>query len=231
MKDSGQQVGGYERTFRSDPGGRKETAEAWILALTESCLRQFVSETSAALIVSKRAVLPLPSSPGGVAGAVTPDVIADKVLERLRPKARRYGLEIDHLEVQQVELPAHIQKAVDNVWIASTTPIKSEHEARALRIRLEELAAVVGNDAVAANEIMKNFRGAYAYGSVPQMLQAVFAKLAPSLSPGSTSAPPPPLPSKAGASQAGREDNESGSVDEPPAAADDPATPSYWEAQ
>ncbi len=132
LRDTGQHVGGYERTFRGEQSGRKETAEAWILALAESSLRQLVSQTSAALVVSKRALVPLPSSPVGTTGALTPDVIAREIQDRLQPKARRFGLEIDHVEVQQVELPEHIQKAVDDVWIASTTPIKTEHEARAL---------------------------------------------------------------------------------------------------
>ena len=157
-------------------------------------------------------------------------MIAQEVHERLQPKAQRYGLEIDHVEVQQVELPENIQKAVDNVWIASTTPVKTEHEARALRIRLEQLAAVIGKDAVAVSEVMKNFRGASAYGNVPGMLQAMFAKLAPSTSPGSTPAPPPPLPGKTPSSQVRPEGSGSERVNGH-SGEDDPAPLSYWEAQ
>jgi hypothetical protein len=161
---------------------------------------------------------------------MTPDVIAQDVHERLQPKAQSYGLEIDRVEAQQVELPENIQRAVDNVWIASTMPMKSEHEARALRIRLEQLAAVIGKDAVAVNEVMKNFRGAAAYGSVPQMLQVMFDKLAPSLPPGSTGASPPPLPNNAPSSQV----RQKGSGSKRPKGTHpgaNPAPPGYWEAE
>lgn len=197
LRDTGQHVGGFDETYRNDQSGAKETAEVWITTLTESCLRQLISETSAALIVSKRAVMSLPNSTGGATNAATPDVIAHEVLKRLQPKVRDYGLEIDRIEAQEVQLPPHIQEAVDNVWIASTMPVKSEHEARALQIQLQHLAAVIGNDAVAVNEIMKNFRGASVYGSATDMLQTVFAKVAPSLLPGPAKASLPALPTTA----------------------------------
>jgi regulator of protease activity HflC (stomatin/prohibitin superfamily) len=179
-------------------------AEVWVRTLAESCLRALVSETSTAQIVSQRAAGYLhieknhPEPPRTVGTAspdegshlipATPDVIAARIHDMLRAKVRDYGLEVERVEVQEVQLPAGIQEAVDAVWVASTLPAKSEQEARARQIQLEAVAQVVGVEAAAVNEIVKNLPANGFFANPVELLQQIFARVQPQSQP---PAPPP----------------------------------------
>lgn len=196
------------------------SAEVWVRTLAESCLRTLVSETSTAQIVSQRAagylhiekdhpepprtVGTLPADEGKHLIPATPDIIAARIHEMLRAKVRDYGLEVERVEVQEVQLPAGIQEAVDAVWIASTLPAKSEQEARARQIQLQAVAQVVGVEATAVNEIVKNLPSNSFFANPVELLQQIFARVQPQPpAPPPTSlptSPPPaaPLPAPAG---------------------------------
>jgi regulator of protease activity HflC (stomatin/prohibitin superfamily) len=144
--------------------GPRDIAEIWVLSMAESCLRGLISGTSAFLIVSKHAASCLRvegDNPTNSLGSddytpATPDVLAHKILAELQPQVNQYGLRINRIEIQEVQLPASIQQAVDDVWVASTQPAKTGYEAEALRKRLIVLCDLLGKEAVAAQEIVKS---------------------------------------------------------------------------
>jgi regulator of protease activity HflC (stomatin/prohibitin superfamily) len=193
---------------------KQDAAERWILTLAESCLRKLISQTGTAFIISKTAAnylhagaalpqvgAPTSSPPSAAAsnlGPATPDVLAQELWTILNPKAKDYSLEVDRVEIQEVRLPPDIQQAVDEVWIASTKPARSEYEARAQQIALKASADVLGVDAVALVETMKSCQGMNFIGGMPQFLEFLFGRLNPSGAKMLSSAPqtggPPQLP-------------------------------------
>lgn len=159
LRDRDVPGGGARVVARPTARGRLASAELWLRTDVEASLRRLISDTSTFLIVSKRAASHLhagadgPSSPDDLHPA-TPDVLARHLEEDLRKKVKTYGLELERVEVQEVQLPPAIQQAVDEVWIASTQPTKSRHEAEALRQRLEVLCNLMGREAVGVSEIV-----------------------------------------------------------------------------
>jgi regulator of protease activity HflC (stomatin/prohibitin superfamily) len=109
----------------------------------------------------------------------TPDAIAKWVKVTLDEKVVSYGLEVERVEVQQVQLPPGIQEAVDEVWVASTLPAKAGKEAEARKIHLQAVVDVLGREAAAANEIVKNLQAGTYLGNPVDMLRAVFDQLGP----------------------------------------------------
>jgi regulator of protease activity HflC (stomatin/prohibitin superfamily) len=170
---------------------KKGTAEVWIQTLAESCIRQLISETSTFLIVSKRASAGLPFdmvngnalpeeqgdiSQGGI-GPATPDVIASSLKARLLPRVSDYGLSINRVEVQEVQLPPSIQNAVDNVWIASTQPKKSSYEAEALQNQLKALCDMLGPQATAMMKIVEKMPSGAYYGNPLGQIQSMLSHI------------------------------------------------------
>jgi regulator of protease activity HflC (stomatin/prohibitin superfamily) len=192
--------------------GQLAISEVWVQTLAESCLRKLISNTSTFLIVSKRAATHLHVGSGHESAdghpavgtdpqAATPDVIAEQLMAELTPRLSDYGLRMDRVEIQEVQLPADIQKAVDDVWIASTLPTKSVHESRALETRLEVLCRMLGKETAGVHEIVGKLPAGAFMSNPLGWLPSVFEQLAgvaktptPSagaLPPGPT---PPPLP-------------------------------------
>ena len=160
--------------------GLVEAAEAWLKTLTESTLRTLVSQASVAFIVSSKATSylqvanrpdlsapPTSASKAGAPEAGTPEAIADHLRQELSLKVKEYGIDIQRVEIQAVSLAKEIQDAIDRVWQASLLPARTEHEARAKAIELKAIADVIGINATAMNELLKNFQGSNFYGPVP----------------------------------------------------------------
>ena len=148
--------------------------------LAESCLRKLIAETSTFLIISKRAASHLHLGAGGDSATdltpATPDVIAELLKKELQPRVEGYGLSIDRVEIQEVQLPPAIQTAVDEVWIASTLPTKSGHEAQALQNRLKVLVESLGQGNAAMVEMLDKMPKGMHLGG-PQMLPTFLAQL------------------------------------------------------
>jgi len=166
-----------DRTAR----GHLAVAEIWVKTLTESCLRKLISETSTFLIVSKQASQGLPaemirsgSEPTVIA---TPDLIAGKLREELSERITSYGLNIDRIELQEVQLPPRIQTAVDEVWISATQPRRSENEAAALRNHLKVLADVLGKDAAGLMQIVDKLPSNSYVGNPVALIQSVMSQM------------------------------------------------------
>jgi regulator of protease activity HflC (stomatin/prohibitin superfamily) len=189
--DTGIPGEGIATSSRPTPRGRLGIAEIWLLTLAESCLRTLLSGTSTFLIVSKHVASrlhveenhwPRPRSLSDRSGSddlmpATPDLIAEKVKSELQPRVTDYGLWVDRVEVQELQLPPNIQEAVDSVWIASTLPAKSEYEAQAQRNRLAALCDLLGPQAAAMSEIVKALPDGAFVGNPLAPLQTVLASL------------------------------------------------------
>lgn len=78
--------------------------------------------------------------------------------------------------MQRVQLPADIQRAINETRIAFLSPIRSEREAEATKVRLEKLGPVLGMDTVALNELLKNFQHAN-FMTPMSFLQPLFEKM------------------------------------------------------
>jgi regulator of protease activity HflC (stomatin/prohibitin superfamily) len=173
---------------------QRDAAEQWIKALAESTIRKIISTSSTAFVVSKNATSYLhidkmheprlpPPQPSKTANTkspqtATPNVLADEIYHDLDPKVHEYGLEIDRVEVQEVRLPIDLQTALNEVFMASLEPAKTEQEARAQRIRLEAAASVLGVQAVALSEALKNFHVQGYMGGMPALLDALSDRIA-----------------------------------------------------
>jgi regulator of protease activity HflC (stomatin/prohibitin superfamily) len=204
---------GVSAVARRTARGQLSISEVWVQTLVESCLRKLISDTSTFLIVSKRAATHLHVGSGHESGAghpsagddpraATPDVIGHRLMVDLAPRLKDYGLKIDRVEIQEVQLPADIQRAVDDVWIASTLPTKSAHESQALETRLEVLCRMLGKETVGVSEIVGRLPAGAFMSNPLAWLPAIFEQLAGvakaptggSLPPTSTPAPLPPVP-------------------------------------
>jgi regulator of protease activity HflC (stomatin/prohibitin superfamily) len=211
LRDGDVPGSGSRVVARPTARGRLASAELWLRTDVEASLRRLISDTSTFLIVSKRAASHLhagaddPSSPADLHPA-TPDVLARHLEEDLCDKVNTYGLELERVEVQEVQLPPAIQQAVDEVWVASTQPTKSRHEAEALRHRLEVLCNLMGKEAVGVSEIVSKLPpGTYMNNPLsivadlidrlaktpPSPAPTPSGMLPPAGSPGALPAPPP----------------------------------------
>jgi regulator of protease activity HflC (stomatin/prohibitin superfamily) len=159
-----------------------ESAETWLKTITESTLRTIVSQLSVAFLVSSKATSYLhvehkhDQNPGSQAVEVlAPDSMADELQKTLARKMADYGVTIQRIEIQEISLSPEIQLAIDKVWQASLLPAQTEQEAKARQIELQAVANVLGVEATALNEIMKNFQGSNFFG-MPQFLESLFSK-------------------------------------------------------
>lgn len=149
-----------------DDAAVHDTVEHWIYVLTESAVRSQVNQLSVADVVSAQATQFLQDL-GENGRSQQPEALGklfepamEGALNTIKDKARGYGIEVERLEVQHVHLPPEMQEAINDTRKAFLSPIRSEREAEALKIKLEKLAQVLGKDTVGLNELMKNLQGA-----------------------------------------------------------------------
>lgn len=149
-----------------DDAAVHNTVKHWIEVLTESAVRAEINQLSVADVVSAQATQFLqemgengkPSQSASMGQFF--ESAMDGALKTIQGKAQGYGIEVERLEVQHVHLPPEMQEAINETRKAFLSPIRSEREAEALKIKLEKLAQVLGRDTVGLNELMKNFQGA-----------------------------------------------------------------------
>lgn len=165
--------------------GLLEAAEQWLKTITESTLRTLVSHSSIALLVSSRATgyLHVASETLHQAGdaaarshSETATGISIALQADLNNKLSDYGIAIQRVEIQEITFSKEIQGAIDRVWKAALLPAQTEQEARARQIALEAEVKVLGADAVALAEIMKNFQGGSFFG-MPAALDSMMSRI------------------------------------------------------
>jgi len=160
--------------------GLLESSEAWLMAITESTIRVLASKASATQMISSATTkyLNVHHNNGGneqepESVQTISETIAHQLHDELNRKVSGYGININRIEIQAIRLSAEVQQAIDKVWLAFLKPVQSEQEARARQIELEATARVLGTDAVALNELLKNFQGSN-FMFLPPFLQTMF---------------------------------------------------------
>jgi regulator of protease activity HflC (stomatin/prohibitin superfamily) len=162
--------------------GLLESAEIWLKTVGESELRTKVSQLSVAFLVSSKAssYLHIEQKHGGngetASETSVSDVLTGELNDTITRKVQEYGVAIQQIEIQEISFAVEIQQAIDKVWKASLLPAQTEQEAKARQIELQAVANVLGKDAAAINEIMKNFQGSNFY-SMPQFVDQMFSKM------------------------------------------------------
>jgi regulator of protease activity HflC (stomatin/prohibitin superfamily) len=157
------------------------SAVQWLMVLTESAVRNHVSQLNVADVVSAQATQlaqaqpsmlsqSSPSSGGGF------DSLIEGVRDTVRERIKNYGIEIERLEVQHVELPDDIQKAINETRIAFLAPIREERQAEARKIALEKLGSYVGRDVVGLDMLLQNFRNSN-FGYIPPFIQTIMGAM------------------------------------------------------
>jgi regulator of protease activity HflC (stomatin/prohibitin superfamily)/predicted RNA-binding Zn-ribbon protein involved in translation (DUF1610 family) len=202
VADDDPRDGEFSDGSMSATAGPKEAAERWILTLAESCVRKLVSQSTTAMVVSKNAMKYIHIDRAGSDGAAlqaagstasssgssrqlavrngaeaaTPENLADAIHHMLSPKLAEFGLKINRVEIQEVRLPQELQEALDRLFRSHLLPAQSEQEVKARQIELQGVADVLGVQAVALKEVMKEFKGSTYVGGLPKFLDALFAK-------------------------------------------------------
>ena len=161
--------------------GLLESSESWLMALTEGTIRVLASKASATQLISSATTgyLNVHHKNDGQQETVAESVqtisetIAHQLRDELNRKLSSYGININRVEIQAIRLSVEVQEAINKVWLAFLKPVQSEQESRARQIELEATARVLGTDAVALNELLKNFKGTN-FTFMPPFLQTMF---------------------------------------------------------
>ncbi|HEX5152562.1 MAG TPA: SPFH domain-containing protein [Parafilimonas sp.] len=163
-----------------------KSSEAWLKTLTEGTIRVLASKASATQLITTATTGYLNVHHNGDGNQVDTaasvqsisETIALQLREELNRKLKSYGIGVNRVEIQAIRLSAEVQQAIDNVWLAHLKPVQTEQEARARKIELEALASVLGTDAVALNELLKNFEGSnFSFFQPPAFLQTMFGMI------------------------------------------------------
>jgi len=147
-----------------DPAFIRTIAGSWLKAIAESSIRAKINSMAVADIVSSQAMqlFRSPQFPDDEVAQIA-DTFETAIVglqHQIREKCQVFGIHVDRLEVQHIQLPSDLQKAITETRIAFLSPVRSEREAEAAKIKLEKLSLILGTDTVALNELLKNFQNA-----------------------------------------------------------------------
>jgi regulator of protease activity HflC (stomatin/prohibitin superfamily) len=163
-----------------------ESSEAWLMPLTEGTIRVLASKASATQLITTATTgyLNVHHNVDGKtinqneSVQAISETIANQLRDELNRKLTSYGISIDRVEIQAIQLSVEVQKAIDKVWLAFLKPVQSEQEARARQIELEASARVLGADAVALIESLKSLKGSNMHlFQAPPFLQTMFGMI------------------------------------------------------
>jgi regulator of protease activity HflC (stomatin/prohibitin superfamily) len=155
----------------------RTSSEAWIIALTESCLRNMISKLSVALLVSSKASNYLNVNIiNGDTVENKEDIVFSDLGYEITTKASPFGIKIIRFELQDISLAEDIQDSINNVWKSFLLPIQTEQESSARQLELANLSKVLGVNTVSINEVLKNFQGS-SFFSVPAFIESLFNKI------------------------------------------------------
>ena len=134
-----------------------EAAEYWISKLAAGTLREHVSKLPASSLISPYVQTYLQVRSGAVVEAIPQfSELLNAVQTQLDEKTRRYGIEVERLEVQQLHLPQAYQEKLEAVRTTFLEPDQSRAQTEAQVIALQGLASVIGADRVGLIEILKH---------------------------------------------------------------------------
>ena len=140
-----------------------EAAEFWIKKLASGTLREEINQLPAEKLISPyvQAYLQVRRGPEGELlphGDALPNFSDQlgKVQQKLSDKTRRYGIEIERLEVQELILPPVYQSKLEAVRVAFLEPSQARALTEAQVIALKGLASVIGPEKVGLIEVLKH---------------------------------------------------------------------------
>jgi regulator of protease activity HflC (stomatin/prohibitin superfamily) len=186
-----------EDEVRRDPSRFRQllhdSALQWLHAFIESAARSRINQLALAEVVSSQATkwLQLPADNLGTSQSVAPtafEELIEPVLRDVNSKGRDYGLAVERMTVQGITLPASLQEVINRTREAFLLPVKSEREAEARVMELRKVTSLLGVEAVRANKLLENFRGA-SFNYFPQFLEDLFSMVSQSVKGASAVAP------------------------------------------
>ena len=158
-------TGGHS-VVRQDRDSKLEAAEQWLKHIAEEETRKVFSRVSTGLLLAARVAqdVELPSartnsgsSPASEYTQAT-EGLATTIFKSMNELVSQYGLALHRVALQEVELPPEICKAATDACKSYYLPLQAEREAAADRIkrsaRLETDVSILGQDAVAAREVL-----------------------------------------------------------------------------
>lgn len=120
-----------------DPVHIHKIADLWLNVTAESSIRAKINSMAVADVVSSKAMQFLRSldspSEEDTHIAHTFEAAILGVRDEIHQKCSLFGIHVDRLEVQRIQLPADVQKAINETRIAFLSPIRSEREAEAVK--------------------------------------------------------------------------------------------------
>lgn len=172
-------------------------ADSWLKVTAESTIRAKINSMAVADVVSSQAMQFLRYQDAGESEeqAITNSFEAAilSVQDQIEQKCHSFGIQVTRLEVQRVQLPTDIQRAINETRIAFLSPIRSEREAEAAKVRLEKLGPLLGMDTLALNELLRNFQHAN-FMTPMSFLQPLFDKVDNKSATAAQASSPRPLP-------------------------------------
>lgn len=186
--DVRQYVFSIKRASADTPEQRRVEAEKaankLIQDVTDSTIRRLVSQVSLGQLVSDRPTPYLMAEMGRdkqeparpEKEATLKGTIETQMEKELTEKLANYGIAIERVQIQSIQLAPSVQEAVTEAGIAPLKLFKSKLEARALEYRLAAVAKVLGKDAAALNEFITSLQGTTLY-MMPPFLQRLFGMI------------------------------------------------------
>ena len=142
-------------------------AQVWLEKLAAGTLREQVSRLPSSRIISAKAESFLEIGNPGSPEELNFSREIGTTTRLLDQKTQAYGIHVERIEIQDLELPAEFQRTIEEMRRAHIEPGMAGLESRAFTIRatartdaeiyrLRELADVIGRDAVGTKEILKD---------------------------------------------------------------------------
>jgi regulator of protease activity HflC (stomatin/prohibitin superfamily) len=142
-------------------------AQVWLEKLAAGTLREQVSRLPSSRIISSKAEAFLEIGKPGNSDELNFAREIGTTTRLLDEKTQGYGIHVERIEIQDLELPTDFQKTIEEMRRAHIEPGMAELESRAFAIRantktdveirrLTALAGVIGREAVGTKEILKD---------------------------------------------------------------------------
>ena len=172
-------------------GSQMNTAKSWLKAMAEEKTRSVVSNIGTGLLIADRLsadipdMLPKQIFPSNRTESsddyrTATDGLAAALTHSVGSAVQSYGIGVERIALQEVNLPPQIYAAAVEASRASYEPIKARAEALAKQMSLQAEVSVLGAEVVGLREISANIP-AMAFQDV---LGPTFARLAASLASG-----------------------------------------------
>jgi regulator of protease activity HflC (stomatin/prohibitin superfamily) len=168
-------------------GSLLASAVEWLRVSAKDQTRIIVSHMKSGLLIAERLSTDLPGATAGGLGTSTEatlasgwsggaDTLANAIYDSLAARVSSYGIAIDDVSLQEIELPLEIVKQCIAACKNSYLPLIARQNASERREELRAEADVLGADNVAARELLAAAKGAGLADFVSDFLNQRFAR-------------------------------------------------------